>query len=171
MSSARAAGAGIAAADVTTDANAPDLDELVEASADRAEHAGDGPDVVDQWEPARPLIDETHVAAIVATVRSVMLGSPTPGESVAIKTTVPAGTAQQVCPPGGGRPRTVHLFNSEIVTAFVAPDRREDSTGIRISANTDDAQLVTTTDGPIFAFVATGGGDGEIGVWVDYHSR
>lgn len=151
-------------------AQTPSDADYAEASAERAEHAGDGPDIEPEYVPARPLIDETHAALIIgAALRAVLLGSPAPASSVVISVPVPAGTAVQVVPASAGRRRRVQLANPSGVTVYISPDRREDSSGFALTDAATGQQLDTSTPGAVWAYVAGGGNDGQVDAWVDHY--
>lgn len=150
-------------------AQAPTDDELAEDSADSAELFGggdaDGPDVEPTYEPARPLIDETHAAALIAAVRSVLLGVPVPAGSVSIRNTV-ATTPVMVAPPSGGRARSCRIVNAGAATAYLSTDRPNDTTqGYPLAAGAD---LDTATQGAVWAVCASGDST-TVGVWIDHY--
>lgn len=155
----RAPDSGVAAMGI---AQSPTDDELAEDSAERAEHAGDGPDIEPVYEPARPVTDETHLTLITEVVRSLLLGVPVPAASVALATTLVAATPVQVVPASGDRARTITLATSGDV--YISPDRRQDETGFLLTSGNP---LTTSTQGPVYAYSAAG--TPTVSAWVDHY--
>lgn len=174
LNTARQADPTVAAADVddpATNANAPDLDKIQNASADRAEHAGDGPDVAPVFVPARPVIADTLPEARLPAATARPYTSPVPAASAAY-TGRPdqAGNALpvQVVPPAGGRPRYVIIRNTSESVAVTLYTERSGGNGTTPPPGgytlPAGAVLETTTQGPVFAASA---GAWELAAWVD----
>lgn len=160
---ARATNAGVTAAtvvDSTADPNAPDLDELQSASAERAAHAGsdlDDPEAEPTYEAARPSIDETHrILHREHGAGTRNLDAPIPVAATTFQVSADADQVVEVLPASGGRPRHTllrHLSGADDV--FVATDRNDvASSGMRIRSSVAAATLVeleTWTQGPLYA--------------------
>lgn len=141
--------------------NTPDPADIEGASIERTEHAGDGPDVQPIYGAPRPLIDETHVAAIAAAVRSVLLDPPAPAALSAYRVARSAadcGISVQAVPPSVGRRRKVRIV-AVSGAAYLAGERRDsgsattgDTTGFVLAASSGElSALETETSAPIYA--------------------
>lgn len=162
-----------------TGQNAPTVDQLAADSAASAALFGGGdaddpppPNTVPVYEPERPVVDDIEVG-IVRGLRSYLLGVPVPAASASFTARPDPngfGVPVQVVPASGGKPRRVTIRNvSGFSVAVQLYTERSGSNGTATPPDggyrlPDGAELVTNTQGPIFA---ASGFDWTLTAWVD----
>jgi len=176
ITSAASVDAGVSAAnladDPSTDANAPDLDELQAASAARTETAGDGPDVEPVYESERPLLSDAIETVHPEPHPTSKLGGMNPAQTVVGTFTLQPGDCVQVLPASGGIARNVIIFNAGSSTGqttnedavFLAPDRRADTSGYALAPS---FTLDCRTQSAMYAYHAAGDPDLIVSVYAD----
>lgn len=170
------AGVGANGAALDPRESVPDPDDITEASADRAEHAGDGDDIEPVYESARALAAEV-VAEVVRTAPARLLGVPVPVSTAVLEGTPHpdgAGFPVQVVPASGGRPRTVIIRNisgsSQAVKLYVERAGAAGAASPPPGGFTlpDGGELETTTQHPIYAAATAAW---SLSIWIDHYVK
>lgn len=154
--------------------NGPTLDELVEATDERAAMADRAYDpVAPVFAAARPVLDDQMPDRMPPGTTSRTLRPPTPAASNAFAVTGLAGSPGlpvQVVPASGGRARRV-VIRVGTEPVWIAPDSRSspdsgttaDHSGLALPAA---AEHVTSTQGPVYVAADAAW---SVSVWVDHY--